>query len=1128
MSTCCTCNVTGPEATGCCCCSGDGGVTWAYRFEATQGQCLSNPKCSFTSKDCGEVEGCSWAKSPSLCCEETVVDDVVVSASCFSDPYCDGENQRRVTHCDQCKAAPKEGYCCYGEFNSCGKMTQEACEDLEGEWHEIPSFSSYTTTPTHPNAPTPPQRSYLEWYREQCVTDQGIEEICHVIRDPDRVPATIKITYSFMLEGNVVKTDTHNTSTYTLEQDDWDDPYDVDNSVSHEKFISQIEEALDEWKKAFECICPWLTLDFDNLGDELNTDIPSRWYTSNAEDERYGYFIPNSTNAGDFRFGMHPIGNLSAHAFGSNQQLRPVLGSVGTLASDMHLNSRDKWRIDGVSITGKVYSIKYIVAHELGHAFGLHSPVINEEESGGHLSDPDALMYKDSFSTENFVTKFPGGIKESAPDMAALKAVYISDQIYDVSSQFPVPDGEICATIEYHDYVADGTIASPMNTGSTDLCRSICPPEGACCGTDSDWADTSSASENCSITTQASCDGDWREGQDCDTCPECEGGGSKTCTQIFFKTYRIPDALIVKCDGEEEINTGLISTGGSFQDLGSVTCCNPEFCVCAPLDGTAWVLKLRDCATGEEKTRSGGKGVDECASRGDDPVPEETGACCYKPEGGTAGCSGPMTQQECEDKCLEGESETEEGADCESVEEGSQPPGFEQKGECTFYPGASCETIACGGLGCCCLDAGQGEFIQFPNITEAVCKAYDPNATWTTGDCGDTPCGEDTNPFDDPPPPPPPELGCSENSCKWQFSPWPSDPDLPGGGTYELIEECPDGCKCPEATGEPFGEFTTFTCVAKDGACCFETELADNNWQPGCHNRNSEECDITKHPYSIGYRNLSFHEGKNCEDGQCPECDCPTCDGGCCDFAVEIEIEGCPTFSETMCLEKNGNSYTGTAPFCDEIETITVAVTCDPDKEEDDLEKWSLTANVSCFDSTEVVGITKQGNCYSPHYWKIKGEGSTCACCCGGDCIWGFNSGYGTIQSGWSLHNTCSDDCECDSSYPDEILALGNDGMSDLCAFYDGVADGAVKPDGWTQDDWEKRSCTAEMTLGSVTVSCRAKEPQINCELFAAQYICQNGTYVQSVLCPGNCTHSNLTGINCNEGDIGFQPCHTP
>jgi hypothetical protein len=157
---------------------------------------------------------------------------------------------------------------------------------------------------------------------------------------------TVTITYSFMLAGNTAES-SQSTTTETLEDK-------ADGSVSHAQFITEIGESLNEWKELFEDVFPGLTLNFQNLGDEVGTSVPSDPYAAN-------YTLPHSDNIGDLRFGMHNIDGAS-NVLGHAWFPYGALGSVGNVGGDTHYDSSEDWRLDSTPLANDPgsYSIKYV------------------------------------------------------------------------------------------------------------------------------------------------------------------------------------------------------------------------------------------------------------------------------------------------------------------------------------------------------------------------------------------------------------------------------------------------------------------------------------------------------------------------------------------------------------------------------------------------------------------------------------------------------------------------------------------------------------------------------------------------------------------------------------------------
>ena len=230
-------------------------------------------------------------------------------------------------------------------------------------------------------------------------------EIAAITSDTNRTPATIDIRYSFMQAGTVMADEHGGGSSAGVTLQDYSD-----SSVTHVQFISEVTASLAEWKNAFEHICPWLTMNFINLGDEMTTSVPS-----GPNDPTYTVGVDN---VGDFRFGMHNIdgvNNTLAHGYSPGG----TLGSVGNVGGDVHYDSSEDWRLDTtLPSVDYAYSVKYITIHELGHVFGI-----------GHSTEIDSVMYYAASAEWSFHEKFPLGLVGSTLDLACLENIYpISNQ----------------------------------------------------------------------------------------------------------------------------------------------------------------------------------------------------------------------------------------------------------------------------------------------------------------------------------------------------------------------------------------------------------------------------------------------------------------------------------------------------------------------------------------------------------------------------------------------------------------------------------------------------------------------------------------------------------------------------
>lgn len=220
----------------------------------------------------------------------------------------------------------------------------------------------------------------------------------------DLAPQTVNLSYSFMLAGVI----TDPGSSVALS--------DKFGGPNHEQFVSEITEALNEWKAVFETIFSRrngynhnLILHLINLGDETGISVGSN--TNQAE-----YTLPHANNIGHFRFGMHSIdgsGNVIAHAYS------PESTSKSDVGGDCHFDSNDKWRLDTQLISGAI-SIKMVAVHEIGHSFGL-----------GHDSNLRSIMYPSVSPAQNFKIKWPNGLinghtggGSNASGLSDIKAIY--------------------------------------------------------------------------------------------------------------------------------------------------------------------------------------------------------------------------------------------------------------------------------------------------------------------------------------------------------------------------------------------------------------------------------------------------------------------------------------------------------------------------------------------------------------------------------------------------------------------------------------------------------------------------------------------------------------------------------
>ena len=122
---------------------------------------------------------------------------------------------------------------------------------------------------------------------------------------------------------------------------------------------------MNKYKDFIEWMCPQVTVNFTDLGDE-NLSAPI------GQSYRFAD-LPAGSNVGDFRIGADdPMSNpwTIAHAHYPTQAEPGVIGGVW---GDLHFNVDQLFRKD-LDTAGTAYSVLYIALHELGHALGLEHP----------------------------------------------------------------------------------------------------------------------------------------------------------------------------------------------------------------------------------------------------------------------------------------------------------------------------------------------------------------------------------------------------------------------------------------------------------------------------------------------------------------------------------------------------------------------------------------------------------------------------------------------------------------------------------------------------------------------------------------------------------------------------------
>lgn len=203
----------------------------------------------------------------------------------------------------------------------------------------------------------------------------------------------------------------------------------VDGSyaMTEAQFKDEIHAGFAAWNEVFAALWPTRPLVFapvddpdgasgpKSLGDEASASNPTVVYGS--------YSLTGGGNMGDIRISMIHMEDGSpvlAYAYGpwNTGEYSDIVGVRGSFGSDMMFNAAVDWRRDVELATAPAaqrdgYSVRYVFAHEFGHALGL-----------GHDASVGALMAPYANEHDSLAQRFPGGIVTSASDMAALQALY--------------------------------------------------------------------------------------------------------------------------------------------------------------------------------------------------------------------------------------------------------------------------------------------------------------------------------------------------------------------------------------------------------------------------------------------------------------------------------------------------------------------------------------------------------------------------------------------------------------------------------------------------------------------------------------------------------------------------------
>ena len=224
---------------------------------------------------------------------------------------------------------------------------------------------------------------------------------------------TVNFKYSFLPAGTQAA-DGNFQGAYTT--------YDFPN-----EHTGAIGAVFQDWKEAFEEIYPKLTLNFTNMGFETGNAVRSDQYIdSSFTTGNYTYPIPHPEEAyiGDIRFGLHQIDGTNkvlAHSY----EPGGIIGVSGNKGGDIHFDYWENWRADNLTQDGGTnylathYSMKYVAAHEIGHALGI-----------GEDTDSLALMHTGISTSGRYDILFPSGIKASVKDLEAIENVYGDGWVY--------------------------------------------------------------------------------------------------------------------------------------------------------------------------------------------------------------------------------------------------------------------------------------------------------------------------------------------------------------------------------------------------------------------------------------------------------------------------------------------------------------------------------------------------------------------------------------------------------------------------------------------------------------------------------------------------------------------------
>ena len=210
--------------------------------------------------------------------------------------------------------------------------------------------------------------------------------------------ATARITYSYIPDGVIVH-DAHTDLSMTIMDH-------VDGSVTAEAFHQEIEAAFAEWKQLLESVFS----PANGYGHPLTVQF-ARVEEQPPYPPLFGVYDTRDGQVGDFRIGMWDMEGdqqVLAYAYGPNNAPYAVAG-------DMLFNATVDWRKDSDVWDGGDggYSIKYVAAHEIGHALGF----------GHHVLD-NSLMAPTAGRHLQFSAKFVDGLAASVYERNAARAIF--------------------------------------------------------------------------------------------------------------------------------------------------------------------------------------------------------------------------------------------------------------------------------------------------------------------------------------------------------------------------------------------------------------------------------------------------------------------------------------------------------------------------------------------------------------------------------------------------------------------------------------------------------------------------------------------------------------------------------